>query len=82
MQKFQSPIPNLWEREMVNIDIFRTMERRGVRINKDIALQEIAVGEGRMNQLKKELNGYNPLSNKDLHTLLIDEMKLPVVART
>lgn len=79
MQKFQSPIPNLWEREMLNIDIFRTMERRGVRINKELALQEIAVGEGRMNQLRKELNGYNPLSNKDLHTLLIKEMGLPVL---
>lgn len=81
MQKFQSPIPNLWEREMVNIDIFRTMERRGVRINKEIALQEIAVGEGRMNQLRKEL-GINPGSPKQLKTLLIDEMGLPVVARS
>lgn len=77
--KFQSPIPNLWEREMENINIFRKMERRGVKINKELALQEIAVGEGRMNQLRKELNGYNPRSNKDLHTLLIDEMKLPVL---
>jgi len=77
--KFKSPIDNLWEREMENIDIFRTMERRGVKINLDLAKQEIAVGEGRMNQLKKELNGYNPRSNKDLKTLLIDEMKLPVL---
>lgn len=82
MSKFQSPIPNLWEREMMNIDIFRKMESRGVRINKELALQEIAVGEGRMNQLRKELNGCNPLSNKDLHTLLIDEMKLPVLHST
>lgn len=67
---------------MENIEIFRTMERRGVLINKELALQEIAVGEGRMNQLKKELNGYNPLSNKDLKTLLIDEMGLPVIKRS
>src|SRR5690606_32495984 len=67
---------------MENIEIFRTMERRGVLINKELALQEIAVGEGRMNQLKKELNGYNPLSNKDLKTILIDEMGLPVIKRS
>lgn len=32
-----------------------------------------------MNQLRRELNGYNPNSNKDLKTLLIDEMKLPIM---
>lgn len=76
--KFQSPIPNLWEREMENINIFRRMERRGVKVNLDIAKQEIAVGEGRMNQIRKSL-GYNPASNKDLRTLLIDEMGLPAL---
>jgi DNA polymerase-1 len=77
--KFKSPIPNLWEREMKAVEIFQTMEGRGVRINKELCEQEIAVGEGRMNQLRRELNGYNPNSNKDLKTLLIDEMKLPVL---
>ena len=82
MSQFKSPIPNLWEREQKNIDIFRTMEKRGVRINKEIALQEIAIGEGRMNQIKKELGGLNPGSPKQLKTLLIDEMGLPVVKRS
>ncbi|MFE1145227.1 hypothetical protein, partial [Streptomyces rochei] len=81
MKKFPSPIDNLWEREMENIDIFRKMERRGVKVNLDIARQEIAVGEGRMHQIRKSL-GYNPASNKDLKTLLIDEMGLPVVSRS
>ncbi|HEY9262911.1 DNA polymerase [Chitinophaga sp.] len=76
---FNSPIPNLWDREMQNMQVFHTMESRGVRVNRQVCEQEIAVGEGRMNQLRKELNGYNPLSNKDLKTLLIDEMKLPVL---
>lgn len=80
--KFKSPIPNLWEREMTNIRIFNLMEKRGVLIDQDVCKNEIAVGEGRMNQLRKELGGKNPLSNKDLKTLLIDEMKLPVVKRT
>lgn len=80
--KFKSPIPNLWEREMTNIEIFNKMEQRGVLIDQDVCREEIAVGEGRMNQLRKELGGKNPLSNKDLKTLLIDEMKLPVVKRT
>jgi DNA polymerase-1 len=64
---------------MKNIEIFNVMESRGVLINKEVCEQEIAIGEGRMNQLRRELNGYNPLSNKDLKTLLIDEMKLPVL---
>lgn len=78
-RRFKSPIPNLWEREMQNIEVFQTMESRGVRINAEICEQEIAVGEGRMNQLRRELDGYNPLSNKDLKTLLIDVMDLPVM---
>lgn len=74
-------IPNLWHREMQNIQVFQTMESRGVLINKALAEQEIAVGEGRMHQIRKEL-GYNPGSTKDLKTLLIDEMGLPVVKPT
>lgn len=76
--KFQSPIPNLWEREMENINIFRKMERRGVKVNLGLAKQEIAVGEGRMNQIRRSL-GYNPASHKDLKALLIDEMGLPAL---
>lgn len=76
---FDSPIPNLWDREMEFVELFNIMESRGVGIDVELAKQEIAIGEGRMNQLRKELNGYNPRSNKDLHTLLIDEMKLPVL---
>lgn len=82
MGKFKSPINNLWTREMQNLEVFHAMESRGVRINREICEREIAVGEGRMNQLRKELNGMNPRSNKDLKTLLIDEMGLPVVKRS
>jgi DNA polymerase I len=76
------PIPNIWDREMEAINIFRMMEGRGVKINLELAKQEIEVGRGRMNQLKRELNGYNPRSNKDLKTLLLDEMQLPVLKTT
>lgn len=77
--KFKSPIPNLWTREMENMEVFHAMESRGVLINREICEQEIAVGEGRMNQLRRELDGFNPNSNKDLKTLLIDEMGLPIM---
>lgn len=80
--KFKSPIPNLWTREMENMEVFHAMEDRGVLINRQICEQEIAIGEGRMNQLRKELDGYNPNSNKDLKTLLIDEMGLPILKRS
>lgn len=81
MGQFASPIPNLWTREMQNLEVFMAMESRGVRINKPVCEQEIAVGEGRMNQLRREL-GINPGSPKQLKTLLIDEMGLPVVKRS
>lgn len=81
MGKFVSPIPNLWSREMENVEIFNLMERRGVRINKEICEREIAVGEGRMNQLRREL-GINPGSVKDLRQLFLEDMKLPVVKRS
>jgi DNA polymerase I len=77
MEKFQTPIEDLWGRELENIAIFQKMEKRGILVDLDLCRQEIAVGEGRMNQLRRELDGYNPQSNKDLYTLLIDEMKLP-----
>jgi DNA polymerase I - 3''-5'' exonuclease and polymerase domains len=77
--KFKSPIPNLWDREVENIKVFQAMESRGVLINRELCEREIAIGEGRMNQLMRELDGKNPRSNKDLKTLLIDEMKLPVL---
>jgi DNA polymerase-1 len=80
--KFKSPIPNYWDREMQNMEVFHVMESRGVRVNREVCEQEIAVGEGRMNQLLKELNYKNPRSNKDLRTLLIDEMGLPVLKRS
>jgi DNA polymerase-1 len=67
---------------MTNIEIFNLMEKRGVLIDKEVCLQEIAVGEGRMHQLRKSLDGMNPLSHKDLKILLVDQMKLPVVKRT
>lgn len=79
---FKSPIPNLWDRERQIIQVFQTMERRGVKVNLDVCRNEIAVGEGRMNQLQRELGGYNPRSSKDLKTLLIDEMGLPVLHTT
>lgn len=79
---FHSPIPNLWTREMQNLEVFQAMESRGIGINEELCRQEIAVGQGRMNQLRKELDGKNPRSNKDLKTLLIDEMKMPVVKLT
>lgn len=77
-----SRIENLWSREMVNLEIFNLMESRGVLINEKLCRQEIEVSMGRMAQIQKDLNGKNPNSNKDLKTLLIDEMKLPVFKRS
>src|SRR5688572_16799398 len=80
--KFKSPIPNLWNRECEFINVIRTMERRGVLIDKERARREIAIGEGTMNRIWAELGCLRPTSPKDLEVLLLKRLGLPVVKPT
>lgn len=79
MQKFQSPISNLWERECEFINPIRKMERRGILIDQDRCRREIAIGEGTMNSLWVDLDCLRPTSPNHLKRLLLDRLGLPVV---
>lgn len=68
----------LWERELKFVDLIQRMEAIGVLIDQDLCEQEIEYGTERMQVIRKELNGLNPMSGKDLHFLLIDQLGLPV----
>lgn len=73
---------NLWDREQRFIrDVIIPIESRGVLIDTDMCRRYLAIGEGTMNRIRSEIN-LNPGSTKDLHTLLIDQMNLPVFKRT
>jgi DNA polymerase I len=58
------------------------MERRGVLVDIEHCKKQMAIGEGRMHQIRRELGGRNPNSNKDLYELFIEELKLPVMKPT
>ena len=62
--------------------VIMAMESRGVRIDTEMAKREIAIGNGRMIQIMRELGGFKPTSSKDLQALLIDKMRMPVVKRS
>lgn len=72
----------LWERELKFIDLIQRMEAIGVLIDQDLCQQEIEYGTKRMHEIRKELNGLNPMSGKDLEFLLIDQLGLPVQKMT
>lgn len=74
--------PKYWEHKQ---DFMRTiiyMERNGIGVDIDKCNHMIAVGETIMEEIKEELGDLNPGSTKDLYTLLIEELKLPVVKKT
>ena len=63
-------------------DVIRTMERRGVRIDKDLCRKMTVLGKNAMEDIVELLDDQNPGSPKVLKKLLIDEMHLPVVKRS
>jgi DNA polymerase I-like protein with 3'-5' exonuclease and polymerase domains len=74
--------PDYWIHRQKFTNVIRIMENTGVRINVAICEREIAKGEARMAQIVKSLGGLNPGSTTDLHYLLIDKLKLPVLKTT
>lgn len=72
----------LWEIEQQFIlEVVIPMEGRGIRTDLELAEKEVERGERRMLEIRDEIK-LNPGSTKDLRTLLIDQLKLPVVKLT
>ncbi len=71
----------LWEYEQEFVRTLIAMERRGVRIDQELAAEQYALGIKTMAEIQSKLK-LNPASPKDLEKLLINELGLPVVKRT
>jgi len=71
----------LWERELRWLDLVMRMEARGIGVNNSLCEQQIEVGSKVQAEVLLTLK-HNPLSNKDLNKLLIQEMKLPILGYT
>jgi DNA polymerase-1 len=74
-------IANLWKREQKFINLIIEMEARGVGVDLEMCRREIAIGESRMFNIRKDTKS-DPGSSKELKKLLIDGLGLPVVKRT
>lgn len=72
---------DLWGYRQKFIRLLGKMEQRGVRIDTVLSTQELEIGEKRLAEISNEL-GINPGSPKDLGTLLLGELGLPVAKRT
>lgn len=71
-------IANLWDREQEFMRLIIEMMRRGVGLDQEMCRREIAIGESRMFNIRKDIKA-DPGSNKDLKRLLIDELGLPII---
>lgn len=73
---------SLWEREQEFIRlVIMPMRDRGIRIDIPFCMKEYFRGKAIMEECQKEL-GFKPSSPKALEAFLIDELGLPVLART
>ena len=70
-----------WEHKQKFIRAIIAMERRGVKVDVNLAKRMQIHGEMIMDDIREELR-LNPGSTKDLKVLLIDKLGLPVVKAT
>lgn len=68
----------LWEIEKKFIYLLNKMEANGIRVNLDLAAEEIERGEKRMRELC-DLVGYNLSSRNEMKKLFLEDLKLPEV---
>jgi len=69
---------DFWEHKQKLIRVLLAMKRQGVLINTGLAMEYVTRGEQEMARIVEEL-GINPASSKQMKTLLIDDLGLPVV---
>lgn len=71
----------LWENDKKFMLVLNKIEKRGAKVNLQLAEEELERGEKRMVEISNDL-GLNPGSRNDLEHLLIDTLGLPVVKRS
>lgn len=83
IDKFQKEVPpEYWDHKKQFMYVIRAMERSGILIDQSMCREMIKIGEEEMESARKALKGINPGSPKDLKTLFIDEMKMPICGIT
>lgn len=70
-----------WETESPFNNLLYVLEQRGVGTNPSFCEQKSDRGRGRMATLRREL-GFNPGSNPELGSVLVDKLGLPVLQHT
>ncbi len=78
---FEEAGEDYWNHKQDLIRVLIAMERRGVRVNTELASELAGYGRTRLEQLKSDM-GLNPGSKKDLEEALIGRLQLPVVKTT
>jgi DNA polymerase-1 len=68
----------LWNKDRQFMILLNGIEDNGIKVNLDLAEQEIERGEKRMAEISAEL-GLNPGSRNDLEELLVNKLGLPIV---
>jgi DNA polymerase-1 len=71
----------VWDEKQKLIRVLMHMRRRGIRVDQDLAGSMVATGEYRIEEIKSILN-CNPASNKDMYSLLIEQLGLPVLKKS
>lgn len=76
------PFNELWEWEQAFIRVLIKMEQFGILVDKEFCKEQIEIGRAIQEEIVDILGGFNPSSSKDLHFLLIDSLKLPILRTT
>lgn len=71
----------VWDEKQKLIRVLMHMRRRGIRVDQELAGSMVATGEQRIEEIKSIL-GCNPASNKDMYSLLIEQLGLPVLKKS
>jgi DNA polymerase-1 len=71
----------VWDEKQKLIRVLMHMRRRGIRVDQELAGSMVATGEHRIEEIKSILN-CNPASNKDMYSLLIEQLGLPVLKKS
>ena len=79
--EWQNLPEGFWEHKQDLIRLLLSMKRHGVRIDQNLASEYVKRGNSEMLRIIEEL-GVNPGSPKQLKTLLIDQLGLPVLKKS
>jgi DNA polymerase-1 len=72
----------VWNHKAKMVELLTSMEGHGISIDTDLCEHMAELGGYEMDRLRAELDGLNPSSTNDLHSLLIGRLGLPVVKLT